>query len=601
MSIFGDIDHLPLRLIGLDHIPAVPIELDGLVDSALRLRQRAEEILPARQGLSNSYTIGGRTAEAITFLFGDPSDQARRDALTDLAQLCGRRPAKVASALVGLLAAGHDRFQAPDPSSPTALSLDAADQWSLSWTNYEDVYAKALPLLPAWATTLTDPDEASAEFWPAIAAHGFAYNLLIAQKVADAGALRQQFAEVWDEGFDAAAASGALYVIDLSLFASLRPVTASGFTRFTPATITLLQQDPVSKALTPIAVRVAGHDDHGARLFSRGRASGSAWLYALQAAKASVTAYGIWLGHVYHWHIVTASMQMTMYNNLSKGHPLYQLLAPQSNYLFQFDEILLLLWEFIAPPTAVGSALSFLRLLDRFAQGRSYFDDDPKSTLRRLGIEEEDFSWQQPWDRYPIVADFLTVWDAVEDYVGAVVEASYASDAAVAADRRLQRWMAAAGDPYEGNIRGLPPMNSRAALQSVLTSMLYRIVVHGSSRMNATANPALTFVANFPPCLQDAKIPAPNATIDTGELLAYLPKTGTIGLMVTFYYTFVFSAPYVPLIPTGGVEADLFFPGGAIEPRNQALIAFRRRMADFMEQYQPDAPQTGQWPLNIET
>lgn len=601
MSIFGDIDHLPLRLIGLDHIPAVPIELDGLIDTALKLVDRAKQTGPARLGLSNTYSIDGQTAEAITFLFGDQSDQARREALTNLAQLCEQRPAKVAAALVGVLAAGDQRFRAPDASSPTALSLDAADQWSISWTNERDVYAKALPLLPAWSSTLTDPDAASAEFWPTIAAHGFAYNLLIAQKIDDTAGLKRQFAEVWDDTWDDAAAAGALYVIDLAIFASLRPITVSGFTRFNPSTITLLQQDPSSKALTPIAIRVAGHDDHQARLFSRARASSSAWLYALQAAKASITVYGIWLGHVYHWHIVTASMQMTMYNNLPDDHPLYLLLAPQSKYLFQFDEILLLLWDFIAPPTSVGSPLSFLRLLDRFAKGRSYFDDDPKSTLRRLGIEQQDFSWQQPWDRYPIVADFLTVWDAVEGYVGHVVDASYTSDAEVAADRPLQRWMAAAADPDEGNIRGLPPMTGRKALRDVLTSMVYRIVVHGSSRMNATANPALTFVANFPPCLQDAKIPALDARLDTKELLAFLPKTGTIGLMVTFYYTFVFSAPYVPLIPAGGVEADLFFPGGLADPRNQALVAFRRKMVDFMQQYQPEAPQIHQWPLNIET
>ena len=600
MSIFGGIDHLPLRWIGLDSIPAVPIEIEGLIDTLLRLRQRAEEIQPARQGLYNTYRIGGLTAEAIEFLFGDQSDRTLAEALRSLAQLCEERPAKVASSLIGLLAdrGGSGR---PGEAAPTALPLELPDQWSISWTNYHDVYVDAVPLLPTWAATLSDPDQASREFWPTIATHGFGYNLLIAQKVADAAALRPRFAAVWDPAWDSAAAAGALYVIDLGIFADLEPVTVSGFTRFTPSTVTLLQQDPGSKALTPIAVRVAGHADAGAQLYSRARASNSAWLYALQAAKASITVYGIWLGHVYHWHIVTAAMQMTMYNNLPKDHPLYPLLAPQSNFLFQFDEVLLLLWDSIAPPTSVASPLSFLRLADRFAKGRSYFDDDPKSTLAALGIDQRDFSSQEPWDRYPIVAHYLTIWDAVEGYVGAVVDASYADDAAVAADRALGKWMADAADPDEGNIRGLPPMTSRDALKRVLTSFLYRIVVHGNSRLNATANPALTFVANFPPCLQNATIPAPDATIDTKTLLAFLPRTGTIGLMMTFYYTFVFSKPYVPLIPKGGVEADLLFSGGAGDARNKALIEFRRRMVAFMEQYQPDVPQIHQWPLNIET
>lgn len=119
--------------------------------------------------------------------------------------------------------------------------------------------------------------------------------------------------------------------------------------------------------------------------------------------------------------------------------------------------------------------------------------------------------------------------------------------------------------------------------------------------MASTANPALTFLPNFPPCLQNATIPDPGADFDTETLLSYLPRTGTIGLMLTFYFTFVFSAPYVPFIPEGGVEADLFYPGGVNDPRNQALIRFRQELMAFLDSYQPDNPQLHQWPRNIET
>ena len=64
------------------------------------------------------------------------------------------------------------------------------------------------------------------------------------------------------------------------------------------------------QTLTPLAVRVVAQDN--AVAYSARSASPGAWLYALQAAKTSVTVYGIWLGHVYHWHLVTAAMQMTM-------------------------------------------------------------------------------------------------------------------------------------------------------------------------------------------------------------------------------------------------------------------------------------------------
>ena len=53
----------------------------------------------------------------------------------------------------------------------------------MAWTTFPDVYQKATPLLPAWAATLTDPDAASALFWPTIAEYGLGFNLLILQKV----------------------------------------------------------------------------------------------------------------------------------------------------------------------------------------------------------------------------------------------------------------------------------------------------------------------------------------------------------------------------------------------------------------------------------
>jgi hypothetical protein len=217
----------------------------------------------------------------------------------------------------------------------------------------------------------------------------------------------------------------------------------------------------------------------------------------------------------------------------------------------------------------------------------------------------------------------LDVWTSTEEYVGTFVDVTYPDDAAVAGDPALQAWMAASSDINEGNIRGLPVMDSRCALKRVLTSLIYRITVHGVSRLPIPANPVATFVANFPPCLLDTSIPHPDDVIDTRRLLAYLPKTGIIGGMAAFYYIFAFSRPYEPFIPLEGVETNLFFPGGADDPRNQALVQYRKRMIDFIKSYivaqqealarlakqgsvaarelQDDASQIHQWPLNIET
>ncbi|HEU4656312.1 MAG TPA: lipoxygenase family protein, partial [Capillimicrobium sp.] len=345
----------------------------------------------------------------------------------------------------------------------------------------------------------------------------------------------------------------------------------------------------------------SGHRGRDATVFARGRATDGAWLYALQAAKTSITVFGVWLGHVYHWHLVTAAMQMAMFNTLPAAHPVRQLLAPQSKYLIPFDQALLSLWPDIAPPTSLSSGDELLELANAYAAGRSFFDDDPKPTLERLGLRAADFTARTRWDRYPVVGRLLEVWDLVEAYVGACVEASYRSDAAVAADEDLQRWIATASAPDGGNVRGLPAMNGRAALARVLTSLVYRVTVHGVSRLNSTSNPALTFVANFPHCLQRTDIPHPHEKLGTRRLLSYLPNTATIGEALSFYFTFAFSTPYEPFIPLHGPAAELFFPGGASAPRNRALVELRRGLARFIDGYQPDAPQLFQWPRNIET
>lgn len=439
-----------------------------------------------------------------------------------------------------------------------------------------------------------------------IAGHGFGYNLIIPERVrrGRAGALRREFGAAWSREVRRSLAAGDLYVIDMSRFETLEPQSVNGAPRFTPSTVTLLTRNRRTKSLTPVAILVSGHNGRGRRVYTRATATEGAWLYALQAAKASITLFGVWLGHVYHWHLVTAAMQMTMFNTLPTGHPIYQLLAPQSKYAIPFDNVLLHLWSQVAPPTSLHTANDFLALANDYAAGRSFFDDDPWATINQLGLRRRDFSARTPWDRYPVVQRLTTVWGLVATYVNTFVGTTYGSDAAVAADRDLQTWIATTSSSdasIGGNIRGLPEMTTRSALRRVLTSLLYRITAHGISRLNSTSNPALTFVANFPHCLQRTDIPRPRARIPTKKLLSYLPNTDAISQSVTFYFTFAFSTPYEPFIPLEGVGSELFFPGRHGDRRNQALIDLRKGLRAFIRDYQPDMPQPFQWPRNIET
>ncbi len=605
----GSVDQIPqslLQLAGLENLPALPIDISETIGTIPRLLKRLIEEEPAKQGLSNNYTIAGQTKTGHEFLFGERRNSRLRDALEELQKKIHANPTKVINDLYrDLLDRNAPTRLVLDDGDQTRLPLETPEQWTISWTNFQNMYEQSLPMLPRWAATMTDATVAEEEFWPTIARYGVAYNLLVLKKLTqdNCGKIRQSLGRAWTDVYTGLLDEGRLYAIDMSIFESLRPNIVDGFERFTPASITLLEQNSEDKALKPICIRISGENGAGAQTYTPNSATASAWLYAMLAAKTSITVYGTWLGHVYQWHVVAAAMLMTMYNELPRSHPVHELLAPQANFLFGFDDVLLLNWRQIAPPTSVSTPFQFLELLNNFANGRPFDADNPRQAIADLGLDVADFTTNPntPWDQYPIVGYFLEIWDAAEAYVDSVVDESYKTDRAVERDRHLQSWYSQSIKGSAGNIEGLPELNTKAALAGVLTSLIYRITVHGIARLVNTANPAMSFVPNFPPCLQNSNIPDPTAEFDTQTLLSYLPRTGTIGLMVTFYFTFAFTAPYVPFIPADGLEADLFYPGGTDDPRNQALIQFRRDLKAFISKYQTENPQFQQWPLNIET
>jgi hypothetical protein len=230
------------------HLPAIPQDPAGVLDTLARLQVRAQQIMQAKQGTTRRYRIGGSTGTAYAFLFG------------------GRAPA----------------------------SLERPEQYAMSWPTYPDVYSSGAPHLSAWSSSLTDADAATRQFWPMIAEHGTAFNLIIPERVTAARAreLRRRLHIPWTQTLRRANASGNLYAIDMSRFEALQPQTAGGDVRFTPATVTLLIRDPHTKSLTPVAIVVAGYRGQGRRLYTRAGATDGAWLYALQAAKASITVFG---------------------------------------------------------------------------------------------------------------------------------------------------------------------------------------------------------------------------------------------------------------------------------------------------------------------
>jgi len=601
------IHHLPLREKGLTAMPAVPFILSQTVETIVKLGLRGEEFKMAKAGLSTEYTIQGETQSAYTFMYDDaPLNDGEEDrkALLHRLDKIKEKDFLNQSVLDHHLTKGA--FSSPKKAGKTFtdLFLDNPKHFSLSWTTYYNVYQDNVGIRDEeYAAILKDPDEATKQFWPMISENGLAYNLLILQKVKGACLEKAKtiFQKDWDKRFKPLQEKGLLYAIDLTIFNHWDASQVDGFDRWTPGAFILLEQDKDSKKTQPVGVQISKKDADATQIYTRENTTDATWIFALSAARTAVTVYGIWLGHVYHWHIVSAAMQMTLFNNIDESHNLRKLLDPQSNSLIGFNDALLLLWKRIGPPTSFSTADSFLELINTFAEGREFFDDDPEVTLAKFGIHKEDFSDKEDWDRYPIAKHLLYFWHAAKDMAAVFVDTTYTDDKAVFEDTQLQNWITASSNPEEGNIRGLPVMSGKKELKEVLTSIIYRVVAHGNSRQMRSLGSGLSFVANYPPCLQKTDIVKPDdKTFKAENVLRYLPNTGTIGSMMTFYYIFIFSAPYEPLLPLFGNESDLYFDD-VDDPRNIALIEFRRKIGHFIREYDTQAPLIHQWPASIET
>jgi Lipoxygenase len=601
-----NIKHLPLQNAGFTNMVAVPYLLTASepLHTVLRLALKEVEIIPAKHGLSQVYTVNGVTDTAYRLMFGRTPFQSISHAINTLRHALERDAEAVIRSIYDPASASGISLPPFTDPGVTSSPLDSPEQFAMAWTTYAGIYDHALPYLPAFVSSITDADAATEQFWPTIANYSFPHNLIALEKLTQSRAdeIKSRFGPAWaSEGLDAACSEDRLYALDMSIFDCLPPAPATGRDRFTHATFTLLRQDPESKALTPVAVWISGKNYDGRpRLYTRKTASTGAWLFALQAAKVSITVYAIWLRHVYLWHIVPSTMQMTTNNALPPDHPIYLMLAPQSKFTIPFNEVMFLLWEFVSPPTSIGSSVEFLTIADQFAKGRGFFDDDPKVLIGRLGLREEDFTRSQAWDLFPTVKDLLQLWDATEEYVDACVDATYSDDAAIASDKALQAWVAASSAVDQGNIRGLEPLDGRAALKRLLTSILHRVVAHGGANEVFTTTLVHLFQSNFSICLQRRDIPEPDAELNTKQLLTFMPNTETVGIMAGFYFSFAFTKPYEPFVPKD-LESNLFFPSSMDDPRNRALVAYRIALIEFVADRQIVPDQVYQWPLNVET
>jgi hypothetical protein len=130
------LSQLPARDLGFKNAPAFPIDVAGMLDTLFRLSIRFKHREQALQGLSKTYTIGGKTARAYDFLIGHASLEAKEQAqLQALREQLGHNTLEIVPTIVEIIAS-QTKSAATPGGELTQLPLDDPRQFSVSWTTF---------------------------------------------------------------------------------------------------------------------------------------------------------------------------------------------------------------------------------------------------------------------------------------------------------------------------------------------------------------------------------------------------------------------------------------------------------------------------------
>ena len=231
---------LPTRELGFENVPAFPIDTAGMLDTLFRLSIRFKQREQALEGLSKTYTIGGKTARARDFLFGHESLDAKEAAqLEHLRGLLKGNTLEIVPTIVESIASQTESKATPGGELTTLRARRSAAVVDL----LDHVPRRPVPGRAAPGRVGGDGGrDAARQGHRGVLADDRHLRPLLQPAPAPEGARRREWRELfggaWTPALDAAADAGTLYVIDLRIYedaASPRWSPASPASRRAPS------------------------------------------------------------------------------------------------------------------------------------------------------------------------------------------------------------------------------------------------------------------------------------------------------------------------------------------------------------------------------
>ena len=234
------------------------------------------------------------------------------------------------------------------------------------------------------------------------------------------------------------------------------------------------------------------------------------------------------LTHLLWTHLYLENFWIATVRNLSDNHPVRKFLTPHFHFCLNANansnQILL------------GENGIFAEL---FSAGR-------EGTIRLF--EKGEALWSLDWATLPALLarndthdlpgylyrdDGMLIWQAVEAYAGGYIHLYYPEQSALRQDPELAAWSAEL-DEFFGPGK-IPPADSPANLQSILSAILFSVIQH--TFVGAVQYEYIAYPPAMPPMLR-IPVPATQEEVQEADILRALPTLNQIHLIVKATYAF---------------------------------------------------------------
>ncbi|MCP4441421.1 MAG: hypothetical protein GY810_21145 [Aureispira sp.] len=323
--------------------------------------------------------------------------------------------------------------------------------------------------------------------------------------------------ELHKNGYDLseALAKGELYQVNYEILADLSPDIPSPFI--------LLQSDPDDGILIPLAIQLAPSDP----VFTPDDAPND-WLLAKMWCRMVDCNIAQMCIHLLFSHMLMDNFNLALHRNFSPSHPIYQLLIPH------FKNVIA--GNIVAKDVLIGDNGMFNRItklkdvyLDLGRKAWKTWSVKQKLILP-YDLEQRGMDDREALGHYPYRDDGMLIWNAIRNYVKAVVDSYYKEDQQVQQDNELQAWI------YETVHQGLKTSDLEDTIQNKkdLIDLLSGVIFNSSaihSSLNSEMFKTMGFIPNSPLVLRGA-YPKEKGKTSLNDLMQALPDMETSELII---------------------------------------------------------------------